>query len=97
MVKRTLTWGFVAFLIFLIAYRPASATAVFRPLGQGLVGSARHVGKASSHPLVIFGLLGAFCLLAAAAAIAHAISQFRARRAYQKARASDPTDRTGPM
>lgn len=45
MVKKILTWGFVAFLIFFIAYRPESAAAVARSLGGGLVDIASGVGN----------------------------------------------------
>jgi hypothetical protein len=45
MVKKVLTWGFVAFLIFFIAYRPESAAAVFKSLGGGLVDIATGVGN----------------------------------------------------
>jgi hypothetical protein len=44
MVKKVLTWGLVAFLIFFIAYRPASAAAVFRSLGSTLVDIATGIG-----------------------------------------------------
>jgi hypothetical protein len=36
MVKKILTWGLIAFLLFFIAYRPASAAAVFKSLGSGV-------------------------------------------------------------
>jgi hypothetical protein len=35
MVKKVLTWGFVAFLVFFIAYRPSEAAAVFTSIGHG--------------------------------------------------------------
>jgi hypothetical protein len=44
MVKKVLTWGFVAFLIFFIAYRPESAASVFKSLGGGLVDIATGIG-----------------------------------------------------
>jgi hypothetical protein len=37
MVKKILTWGGIAFLIFFVAYRPASAANVFRSVGGGLM------------------------------------------------------------
>jgi hypothetical protein len=45
MVKKVLTWGSIAFLIFFIAYRPESAAAVFKSLGGGLVDIATGVGN----------------------------------------------------
>jgi hypothetical protein len=37
MVKKVLTWASIAFLIFFIAFRPASAAEVVKSLGSGLV------------------------------------------------------------
>ena len=37
MVKKILTWGSIAFLIFFVAYRPTSAANVFRSLGGGFL------------------------------------------------------------
>jgi hypothetical protein len=34
MVKKILTWGGIAFLLFFIAYRPDSAADVFQSLGS---------------------------------------------------------------
>lgn len=45
MVKKILTWGLVAFLIFFIAFRPTSAAAVFRQLGSTLYSVATGVGQ----------------------------------------------------
>jgi len=45
MVKKVLSWGFLAFLVFFIAYRPESAAAVFKSLGNGLVEIATGVGQ----------------------------------------------------
>jgi hypothetical protein len=36
MVKKVLTWGSIAFLIFFIAYRPESAAQVAKSIGSGL-------------------------------------------------------------
>ncbi len=44
-MKKVLTWGAVAFLVFFIAYRPTSAAAVFRSLGNGLVDVATGIGN----------------------------------------------------
>jgi hypothetical protein len=44
MVKKVLTWGGVAFLIFFIAYRPQAAAQVFRSLGGGIVDIAQGIG-----------------------------------------------------
>ena len=45
MVKKALTWLFVAFLIFFIAYRPEAAAQVFKSLGNGLVDIATGIGE----------------------------------------------------
>jgi hypothetical protein len=45
MVKKVLTWGLVAFLIFFVAYRPESAAAVFKSLGSTLVDIATGFGN----------------------------------------------------
>jgi len=45
MVKKVLSWGFLAFLVFFIAYRPESAAAVFKSLGNGLVDIATGVAQ----------------------------------------------------
>ncbi|NJC69374.1 hypothetical protein HC031_06515 [Planosporangium thailandense] len=37
MVKKVLTWASIAFLVFFVAYRPASAAQVVKSLGNGLV------------------------------------------------------------
>jgi hypothetical protein len=44
MVKKVLTWGSIAFLVFFIAYRPQSAAEVFKSLGGGLMDIATGVG-----------------------------------------------------
>jgi len=44
MVKKVLTWGLVAFLIFFIAYRPTSAATVFKTLGGGVMDIASGIG-----------------------------------------------------
>jgi len=49
MVKKVLTWGFVAFLIFFIAYRPSEAAAVFTSIGHGILDIASGVGDFFSN------------------------------------------------
>ena len=49
MVKKILTWGLVAFLIFFIAYRPTNAAAVFRQLGSSLYDVATGLGQFFSN------------------------------------------------
>jgi hypothetical protein len=49
MPKKILTWGLIAFLVFFIAYRPASAATVFRQLGASLVDIANGVGSFFSN------------------------------------------------
>lgn len=44
MIKKVLTWGLVAFLIFFVAYRPTNAADVFRSLGGGVVDIAQGFG-----------------------------------------------------
>jgi hypothetical protein len=44
MVKKVLTWCFVAFLVFFVAYRPENAAAVFKSLGSGVVDIAQCFG-----------------------------------------------------
>jgi hypothetical protein len=45
MLKKVLTWGAVAFLLFFISTKPASAAAIFRSLGNGLVDIANGIGS----------------------------------------------------
>lgn len=45
MVKKVMTWGGIAFLIFFIAYRPQSAANVFRTIGSGIVDIANGFGN----------------------------------------------------
>ncbi|MEV1287164.1 hypothetical protein SAMN05444365_101489 [Micromonospora pattaloongensis] len=44
MVKKILTWGGIAFLIFFIAFRPDSAADVFKSLGAGIMDIAQGFG-----------------------------------------------------
>ncbi len=44
MVKKVLTWGSIAFLIFFIAYRPQSAAQVARSIGNGIMDLATGFG-----------------------------------------------------
>jgi hypothetical protein len=44
MVKKILTWGGIAFLIFFIAFRPDSAAQVAKSLGGGIVDIAQGFG-----------------------------------------------------
>jgi hypothetical protein len=37
MVKKVLTWGSIAFLIFFIAYRPNAAAGVAKSIGSGIM------------------------------------------------------------
>ena len=41
MVKKVLTWGAIAFLVFFIAYRPDAAAEVAHSIGSGLADLAR--------------------------------------------------------
>jgi hypothetical protein len=44
MVKKIVTWGFVAFLIFFAAYRPSEAASVVKSIGSGLLDIANGFG-----------------------------------------------------
>jgi hypothetical protein len=44
MVKKILTWGGIAFLVFFIAFRPDSAADVAKSLGGGIVDIAQGFG-----------------------------------------------------
>lgn len=44
MVKKVLTWGAIAFLVFFIAFRPDSAADVFKSLGGGIMDIAQGFG-----------------------------------------------------
>ena len=44
MVKKVFTWGGIAFLIFFIAFRPASAAEVFKSIGAGIMDIATGFG-----------------------------------------------------
>ena len=44
MVKKVLTWGSIAFLIFFIAYRPQSAAQVAKSIGSGIMDLASGFG-----------------------------------------------------
>ena len=44
MVKKILTWGGIAFLIFFIAFRPDSAAEVVKSLGGGIMDIAQGFG-----------------------------------------------------
>lgn len=43
MVKKVLTWGGIAFLVFFIAYRPDSAADVFQSLGSVIADMGRSI------------------------------------------------------
>jgi hypothetical protein len=44
MVKKILTWGSIAFVIFFVAYRPQNAAQVFKSIGSGIVDIATGFG-----------------------------------------------------
>ena len=44
MVKKVLTWGGIAFLIFFVAYRPQNAAAVAKTIGSGIMDLATGFG-----------------------------------------------------
>ncbi|GAA0740381.1 hypothetical protein GCM10010399_46450 [Dactylosporangium fulvum] len=44
MLKKVLTWGGIAFLIFFVAYRPQSAAEVFKSIGGGIMDIASGFG-----------------------------------------------------
>lgn len=45
MLKKVLTWGGIAFLIFFIAFRPSAAKDVVETLGNTLIDIGNNVGK----------------------------------------------------
>ncbi|MGA8114660.1 MAG: hypothetical protein WCA46_13425 [Actinocatenispora sp.] len=45
MIKKILTWGGLAFVIFFIAYKPNSAATVAKTLGGGIVNILTGVGN----------------------------------------------------
>ncbi len=49
MAKKLATWGGVAFLIFFIAFRPASAAEVFKSIGAGIMDIATGFGDFFSN------------------------------------------------
>jgi hypothetical protein len=44
MVKKILTWGGIAFLIFFVAYNPREAAGVFKSIGSGIANIAEGFG-----------------------------------------------------
>ncbi|WP_213454897.1 hypothetical protein [Rhizomonospora bruguierae] len=44
MIKKIMTWGGIAFLIFFIAFRPDSAASVFKSIGGGIMDIAQGFG-----------------------------------------------------
>jgi hypothetical protein len=44
MVKKVLTWGAIAFLVFFVAFRPNSAAQVVKSLGGGIMDIAQGFG-----------------------------------------------------
>jgi hypothetical protein len=44
MVKKVLTWGAIAFLVFFVAFRPNAAADVFKSLGGGVMDIASGFG-----------------------------------------------------
>ncbi len=49
MVKKILTWGSIAFLIFFVASRPAAAAGVVRSIGGGIMSIATGFGDFFSN------------------------------------------------
>ncbi len=49
MVKKVLTWSFVAFIIFFVAYRPTEAANVFTSIGHGILDIASGFGDFFSN------------------------------------------------
>jgi hypothetical protein len=49
MIKKILTWGGLAFLIFFIAYRPTNAADVFKSIGTTLQDIATGFGDFFSN------------------------------------------------
>lgn len=49
MVKKILVWGFVAFLIFFVAFRPSAAADVVKSLGSTIMDIAQGFGDFFSN------------------------------------------------
>ena len=49
MVKKVLTWGAIAFLVFFMAYRPTQAATVFKSVGGSIVDVAQGFGSFLSN------------------------------------------------
>jgi hypothetical protein len=49
MVKKILTWGGIAFLIFFIAFRPDESAEVFKSIGGGIMDIAAGFGDFFSN------------------------------------------------
>ena len=45
MVKKVLTWGGLAFILFYIAFAPDQAVAVFKSIGGGIMDIAQGLGE----------------------------------------------------
>jgi len=45
MVKKILTWGGLAFLVFFVAFRPSSAAEVIKSIGGGIASVAQGLGE----------------------------------------------------
>jgi hypothetical protein len=45
MLKKVLTWGLLAFLVFFVVSKPANAAIVFKQLGNGLMDIGEGVGE----------------------------------------------------
>ncbi|GAA2521092.1 hypothetical protein [Pilimelia columellifera] len=45
MVKKVLTWGGLAFLLFFVAFRPESAAEVFKSIGAAIGDIAQGLGE----------------------------------------------------
>jgi hypothetical protein len=44
-MKKVVTWGLIAFLVFYIVSRPTQAAAMVRQLGNGVIGIANGFGN----------------------------------------------------
>jgi len=45
MVKKVLTWGGLAFILFMIAFAPDKAAGVFKAIGGGIMDIAQGLGE----------------------------------------------------
>lgn len=51
MVRKLLTWGGLAFVLFLIASNPGVAGSIFQSIGEGIMDVAQGLGELFTSPV----------------------------------------------